>query len=126
VVSEKTLPTVMNKLALGVTAVTVCAPAPPLSFSAMPTPEQQREYMRLSALLQQVCMRHKSQLPGGTASVLVTAHDGEIRLDAYDRFGKIIGTIPNEETSDGFLSDLTRLFFGSVTSDPDGIVASIW
>jgi hypothetical protein len=72
----------------------------------MPTPEQQREYTRLSGLLQQVCIRHRHQLPEGTTSGLLPNPAHKVRLEAYDRNGKPIGTIPNEKTSSAFLDDL--------------------
>jgi hypothetical protein len=87
----------------------------------MPTSEQHREYSRLSHLLQQVSIRHRQELPDGTTSVVLTSLAHKVRLDAYDRNGRPIGTIPDEETSSAFLNDLR--FFDNVTSpDADGIV----
>ena len=88
-------------------------------------PEQQREDLRLSALLQQICIHYRQELPDGTTSVLLTNPDHKVRIEAYDRAGKPIGIIPNDKTSSAFQHEIAT-FFGDVTSpDPDGILALI-
>ena len=90
----------------------------------MPTPEQQREYTRLSGLLHQICVRYAQELPSGTTSVLLTNKDRKVRLEVYKN-SDVIGVIPNDKTSPAFTADLTR-YFGHVTSpDPDGIIAIV-
>jgi hypothetical protein len=90
----------------------------------MPTPEQQREYTRLSGLLQQVCMRYARELPSGTTSVLLTNKDRKVRVEAYKN-SQIIGIIPNDKTSPAFAADLTRYFADVTSPDPDGVVAMV-
>jgi len=91
----------------------------------MPAPEQQREDTRLSRLLQEICRYYIRELPTGTTSVLLTNKDHKVRVEAYDRTGKAIGTVPNEKTSAAFNTDLTRFFANVVSPDPDGVVASL-
>jgi hypothetical protein len=90
----------------------------------MPTSEQQREYTRLSGLLQQVCMRYSRELPGGTTSVLLTNEDRKVRVEAY-RNSEVIGIIPNDKTSTAFAADLTRYFADITSPDPDGVIAIV-
>ncbi|MGC2285325.1 MAG: hypothetical protein WA542_08755 [Candidatus Acidiferrum sp.] len=90
----------------------------------MPTPEQQREYTRLSGLLQQICMRYSWELPDGTTSVLLTNKVRKVRVEAY-RNSEVIGIIPNENTSTAFAADLTRYFADITSPDPDGVIAIV-
>src|SRR5258708_4478865 len=90
----------------------------------MPTSEQQREYTRLSGLLQQICTHYSPELPGGTTSVLLTNKDRKVRVQAY-RNSELIGIIPNEKTSTAFASDLTRCFADITSPDPDGVIAIV-
>jgi hypothetical protein len=92
----------------------------------MPTPEQQREYTRLSGLLQSIGLRHRGELPKGTASLSLklTGAGSKIFVEAYDGLGKLIGTVPNETTSGLLRSDLERCFSKETFSD-DAIVALI-
>ena len=84
-------------------------------------PEQQREYLRLSALLQQICIHYRQELPEGTMSVLLTNPAQKVRIESYDKAGKSLGVIPNDKTSSGLAT-----FFANVASpDPDGILALI-
>lgn len=91
----------------------------------MSTPEQHREYIRLSGLLQQVCRHHMRELPKGTTSVLLTNEGHEVRVQAFDGAGKAIGTVPNENTSAAFRADLTRAFANVIFPDPNGVVAPL-
>jgi hypothetical protein len=90
----------------------------------MPTPEQHREYTRLSGLLQQICMRYSWELPNGTTSVLLTNKDRKVRVEAY-RSSEVIGIIPNEDTSRAFAADLTRYSADITSPDPDGVIAIV-
>jgi hypothetical protein len=93
-------------------------------FRLVPTPEQRDEYWRLSGLLQQICIQYKNELPRGTTSVLLINADHNVRLEAYDRSGRI-GILPSKQTSVAFKNVLTEVF-GSVTSPhPDGIAAPL-
>ncbi len=76
----------------------------------MPTPEQQRQYTRLSGQLQAIGLDYHRELPSGSTSLLLKVSDGEVLVEAYDPHGKMIGTVPNERTSDAFRSDLERAF----------------
>jgi hypothetical protein len=88
----------------------------------MPTPEQQREYTRLSSRLQQLCLLYYHEIPEGTTSVLLTITDRKARLAAYKSNGDLIAVFPNASTSIGFREALTRI--ANVSSlDADGITA---
>jgi hypothetical protein len=91
----------------------------------MPTPEQQREYTRLSGMLQQICMRYMRELPAGTTSVRLTNKDRNVLVVAYDQNGKPIGTVSAENTSPAFTSDLKRYFANVTSPDPDGVTAIV-
>jgi hypothetical protein len=92
----------------------------------MPTPEQQREYTRLSGLLQSIGIRYRGELPKGTVSLSLklTGAGSKILVEAYDGLGKLIGTVPNEGTSSLLRSDLERSFSKETFSD-DAIIALI-
>jgi len=90
----------------------------------MPTPEEQREYTRLSGLLQQICMRCAQELPSGTTSVLLTNKDRKVRLEAYKN-SDVIGVIPDDKTSPAFTADLARCFADVTSPDPDGVIAIV-
>jgi hypothetical protein len=87
--------------------------------------EQQREYLRLSGLLQQICIRYRQELPDGTTSVLLTNPDHKVRIQAYDRAGRPIGIIPNDKTSSAFQHDLEESFGNVISPDRHGILALI-
>lgn len=90
----------------------------------MPAPEKQREYLRLSGLLQAMGLRHVRELPKGTVSLSLTLPASKITVEVYDKLGKQIGTVPNETTSSVFRSDLERAFADETFLD-DAIVAII-
>jgi hypothetical protein len=90
----------------------------------MPTPAQQREYSRLSGLLMAIGQRHYSELPKGTVSLSLALTGGKILVEAYDKLGKQIGTVPNETTSSLFASELERAFRKETFPD-DSIIAIV-
>jgi len=67
----------------------------------IPTPEQERDYVRLSNKLAEIVERHRKELPKGTVSVNLTCGNKMV-LEACDGVGKIIGIVPNETTSGVF------------------------
>ena len=91
----------------------------------MPTPEQQREYTRLSGLLQTIGIRFINELPNGSTSLLMKVNKGKVLVEAYDQQGKLIGTIPNDRTSSALRATLQSTFEPTVSPDPDGVVAII-
>lgn len=91
----------------------------------MPTPEQQREYTRLSGLLQAIGMRYIKELPSGSTSLLMKVNDGKVVVEVFDQKGKLIGTVPNEKTSSTFRAALQSTFQHTVSPDPDGVGAII-
>jgi hypothetical protein len=93
-------------------------------FKNMPTPEQQREYTRLSGLLMAIGQRHYKELPKGTVSLSLTLGGSKIVVEAYDKLGKQIGTVPNETTSSVLRSDLELTFTKETFSD-DAIVVIV-
>jgi hypothetical protein len=75
----------------------------------MPTPEEQRRYTKLSAALQQVGHSFCRELPVATASLHLHSVDGQPRLDAYDRAGKIVATLASEQTPKPLRDAIERL-----------------
>jgi hypothetical protein len=90
----------------------------------MPTPEQQREYTRLSGQLQFMGQRYFKELPHGTVSLVLTVNEGNVLLEAYDRMGRKLGDIPNRWTSGAFRSELENLF-GNVTLPDENITTMV-
>jgi hypothetical protein len=91
----------------------------------VPTPEQQQRYTQLSDLLQAFGIRYRNELPNGATSLLMKAINGNASVEVYDRLGKMIGTVPNQDTSATFRTHLQQLFGHTVSPDPDGVVALI-
>ena len=79
-------------------------------LSHMPTPEQQKEYTRLSAQLQSIGQRYFKELPHGSMSLVLTVNQGSVLVEAYDRMGRKLGDIPNQWTSNEFRSELETAF----------------
>lgn len=90
----------------------------------MPTPEEQRQYRKLSTALQQLGHSFSRELPSATASLHLQSVDGQPRLDAYDRAGKIIATLPIEQTPKPLRDAIERLAREDCP-DPDGIVCPL-
>ena len=90
----------------------------------MPTPEQQREYARLSTQLQSIGQRYFKELPHATVSLVLTVNGGNVLVEAYDRLGKKIGDIPHEMTSSAFRSELESAF-AQVTLPDENVVAMV-
>ena len=88
-------------------------------------PEQQREYLRLSALLQQICIHYRQELPEGTTSVRLTNPAQKVWVEVYDKAGKSLGIIPNDKTSAAFQRELATFFANETSPDPHGILALI-
>jgi hypothetical protein len=76
----------------------------------MPTPEQQREYARLSGQLQSIGQKYFKELPHGSVSLVLTVNQGNVLVEAYDRMGRKLGDIPNNWTSNEFRSELENAF----------------
>lgn len=95
-----------------------------LEVNAMPTPEEQRQCSMLSGTLQQLGHTFARSLPPGTASLHLQSREGQVRLDAYDRTGKVIGTLPNDETPAPFREAIERLA-KEKCPDPDGIICPL-
>lgn len=90
----------------------------------MPTPEQQREYTRLSALLQDIGIRYRKELPRGSTSLAVIVNEGKVLVEVYDSNGKTIGKLPNESTSFALRNDLERAFARATLPD-ENVIALI-
>jgi len=54
---------------------------------------------KLSGQLQAIGLRYKSELPSGATSLLMKVSDRRVTVEVYDRTGKKIGDIPNDQTS---------------------------
>jgi hypothetical protein len=79
----------------------------------------------LSGLLQAIGMRYYKELPSGSASLLMKSDNGKVLVDAYDQAGKVISSLPNENTSSGLGATLERAFVGTTSPDSDGVIAII-
>ncbi len=91
----------------------------------VPSPEQQTEYTRLSALLQAIGMLHRAELPIGATSLLMKVTDGHVLVEVYDGMGKKIGSIPDEKTSFALRDALQYTFQSAISPDHDGVIAII-
>jgi len=77
-----------------------------------PSPEQQKEYTRLSGLLQAIGMRHRAELPKGATSLLMKVANGAVLVEVYDGMGKKIADIPDHKTSSPLRDTLQQTFQG--------------
>ena len=84
--------------------------------------QQQREYLRLSGLLQQICIRYRHQLPTGTTSVRLTNQNQEVTAEAFDGKGQSLGTVP---ASTVLGQELSKNFANVTSPDPDGVIALV-
>ena len=83
------------------------------------TPEQQKQYTRLSAGLQQI--GHALTLPTGTTSLHLHSIDGQLYLDLYDRAGKLTET-RRADQMEAQLRKIVERLAAEPCPDPDGIV----
>jgi hypothetical protein len=90
-----------------------------------PSPEQQKEYTRLSSQLQTIGLRYKTELPSGATSLLMKVNDCKVRVEVYDGMGKKIGDIPDNRTSSALRDALQQTFHSAISPDHDGIIAAI-
>ena len=90
----------------------------------MPTPEQQREYARLSGQLQSMGQRYFKELPHSTVSLVLTVNQGKVLVEAYDRMRRKLGDIPNQWTSSGFRSESENAF-GKLTLPDENITTMV-
>lgn len=90
-----------------------------------PPPDRQREYAKLSGQLQVIGLRYKSELPTGATSLLMKVNDRKVSVEVYDRMGKKIGDIPDDNTSSALRDALENTFQYSISPDHDGVVAII-
>jgi hypothetical protein len=91
----------------------------------VPSPDRQKEYARLSGLLQAIGMRYRADLPSDATSLLLKLNDGSLLVEVYDRMGTKIGDIPHDQTSTGLCEALRQTFQGEVSPDHDGVIAII-
>jgi hypothetical protein len=91
----------------------------------VPPPERQKEYARLSGLLQAIGRRYRAELPSGATSLLLKLNDGSFLVEVYDRMGTKIGDIPQDQTSIGLRDALRQTFHDAVSPDHDGVIAMI-
>jgi hypothetical protein len=89
------------------------------------TPAQQQRYTQLSGLLHAFGIRYQNELPSGATSLLMKVINGNVSVEVYDGLGKIIGAVPNQETSAAFRTHLQQLFGHTVSPDPDGVVVAL-
>ncbi len=89
----------------------------------VPPTERQKEYARLSGLLQAIGMRFRAELPTGATSLLLNLNDCSFLIEAYDGMGMKIGEISQAKASIGLWDALQQAFHGAVSPDHDGVVA---
>jgi hypothetical protein len=89
------------------------------------SPEQQKEYDRLSGLLQAIGIRHRAELSINATSLLMKVTDGNVLVEVYDRMGKKIGDVPDGKTSSALRDALQQTFQSVVSPDHDGVIAII-
>ena len=90
-----------------------------------PPPDRQKEYARLSGLLQAIGLRYKAELPSGATSLLMKVNDGKVSVEVYDRMGQKIADIPNDKTSKALRDVLRNTFQYEISPDHDGVIAII-
>jgi hypothetical protein len=90
-----------------------------------PPPDRQKEYARLSGLLQAIGLRYKAELPAKATSLLMKVNDGKVSVEVYDRMGKRIGDIPDDKTSTALCDALQNTFQYAISPDHDGVIAII-
>jgi hypothetical protein len=90
-----------------------------------PPAQRQSEYQKLSAWLQAIGMQFKAELPTGATSLLMNVVNGQVLVEVYDRMGKKIGDVPNENTSAELRNTLQHTFQSHVSPDHDGVIAPI-
>jgi hypothetical protein len=90
----------------------------------MPTPEEQKQYTKLSCGLRQVGLDYAQQLPAGAASLLLHPIYGRLYLDAYDRNGKLIGTRRSDQMPEAMRLTIEQLA-NEACPNPDGITAML-
>lgn len=91
----------------------------------VPSPEEQKEYSRLSSQLQVIGLRYKTELPCDATSLLMKVNEGKVQVEVYDRTGKKIGDIPGDRTSSALRDALQQTFQSAISPDHDGIIALI-
>jgi hypothetical protein len=90
----------------------------------MPTPEQQRQYSKLSGELQELSHSFLPSLPDGTASLHLHSNGGQVQLDAYDATGKIIRKLQSDQIPEPFREAIQRLGREDCP-DADGIICPV-
>jgi len=90
----------------------------------MPTPVQQQEYYRLSNILIAIVRNHLREIPESAVSLALTNDSHPVIVEAFDRLGKVVGTIPNDSTSPAFRAELETAF-GSVKLPDENLIVFV-
>ena len=92
--------------------------------TVMPTAaEEDGQYRRRSAELRKIG-RASRELPLSTSSLHLLSLNGQSRLHAYNRTGKIVATLPTERTPKLIRNAIQRLA-GELLPDSDGMICPI-
>lgn len=92
--------------------------------TVMPTAaEEDGQYRRRSAELRKIG-RASRELPLSTSSLHLLSLNGQSRLHAYNRTGKIVATLPTERTPKLIRNAIQRLA-GELLPDSDGIICPL-
>ena len=94
-------------------------------LNIVPPPERQKEYQRLSGLLQAIGIRYRAELPSGATSLLLKLNDRSFLIEVYDTVGTKIGDVPHDQTSTSLREALRQTFQDEVSPDHDGVIAII-
>ena len=90
----------------------------------MPTTiEEEGQYRRRSAELRKIG-RASRELPLSTSSLHLLPLNGQARLHAYNRTGKIVATLPTERTPK-LVRDAIKRLAGELLPDLDGIICPL-
>ena len=88
------------------------------------TPDDIRQYRRLSGALRLVGQEYARELPHGTASLHLHSHGGCTRLDAYNQTGQIIAQFRMGQLSPPFCWALEQIV-KERWPDPEGVVSPL-
>jgi hypothetical protein len=85
-----------------------------------PSTEEESQYRRCSAALRLIG-RSSRELPLSTSSLHLLSLNGQFRLHAYNRTGKMIATLPTERTPK-LIRDAIQRLASELVPDSDGII----
>jgi hypothetical protein len=88
-----------------------------------PLKDEERQYRRRSAALRLIG-RASRELPLSTSSLHLFSLNGQSRLHAYNRTGKMVATLPTERTPK-LIRDAIQRLASELVPDSDGIICPL-